>query len=408
MLALATILMMGALVSQPAQAQTFSVLHNFTGNADGGNPDVGLIRDRAGNLYGTTSFGGDPYCNHQLGCGVVFRLDLTGKETVLYAPSKGHGNIFPGSVVRDAAGNFYGPAGGGLKHFGTVFRLSANGTETQEYAFRGGADGAYPTNLIRDRAGNLYGTTVYGGNFSCYALGCGVVFELHGHHETILHTFTGGTDGAIPQAGLIRDQAGNLYGTTSQGGGSGCFENRGCGTVFKIGTNGIETVLYSFTGTAGDGQTPAASLIRDSAGNLYGTTTFGGDVSCNPPSGCGTVFKLSTRGKETVLYSFTGAPDGEFPSALIRDAKGDAYGTTAFGGNATCNAPLGCGTVFELDTTGKETILYRFSGTDGEQPYASLLRDRAGNLFGTTYYGGSSGTGCFAGLGCGVVFKITP
>jgi uncharacterized repeat protein (TIGR03803 family) len=233
--------------------------------------------------------------------------------------------------------------------------------------------------LIGDSAGNLYGTTESGG-----ASGAGVVFKLNKTGETVLYSFTGGADGWSPVAGLIRDSAGNLYGTTFGGGAR--FGESGSGVVFKLDTTGTETVLYSFTGGA-DGGSPAAGLIRDSAGNLYGTTELGG------VSGAGVVFKLDTTGTETVLHSFTG-PGGENPYAgLIADSAGNLYGTT-YGGGAS-----GSGVVFKLDTTGTETVLYSFTGgADGGSPVAGLIRDSAGNLYGTTYEGGTSDAG--------VVFKL--
>jgi uncharacterized repeat protein (TIGR03803 family) len=266
---------------------------------------------------------------------------------------------------------------------GTVFKLDTTGRETVLHSFTGTPDGAIPrAALVRDAAGNLYGTTVFGGA----SIGYGTVFKLDTTgKETVLHSFTA-TDGSGPVAALVRDAAGNLYGTTAYGGASLS------GTVFKLDTSGTETVLHSFTGRA-DGAIPYAALVRDHAGNLYGNTAYGG------ASGYGTVFKLDTTGRETVLHSFTGASDGASPfDALVRDPAGNLYGTATFGGDPFCSS--GCGTVFKLDTTGKETVLHSFTGrADGAIP-AGLVRDPAGNLYGTTYYGGA--------FGYGVVFKLTP
>jgi len=237
-----------------------------------------------------------------------------------------------------------------------------------------------------------------------------------GYTYSVLYNFCSAancTDGKTPNAGLIEDAAGNLYGTTIGGGisSSSCqYDSQfiGCGTVFKIDIAGHETVLHAFCSVAGcvDGANPTASLIQDAEGNLYGTTYSGG------ANGGGTVFKVDNNGNETVLYSFcsaSGCSDGKNPYAgLIRDADGNLYGTTVFGGNSnsSCSAST-CGTVFQLDNTNHETVLYPFcsaSGcTDGANPYASLLRDAAGNLYGTTYEGGND---IFECSGCGTVFKL--
>jgi uncharacterized repeat protein (TIGR03803 family) len=242
--------------------------------------------------------------------------------------------------------------------------------------------------VISDSLGNLYSTTAAGGAF-----GNGTVFKLGATgKETVLHSFTGGNGGREPFAGLVRDTAANLYGT-SLGGSSGN------GTVFKLQPNDVLDVLYSFP-NAINGSSPDAGLIRDGAGNLYGATTSGGAF------GNGTVFKLNISGKETVLHSFTGGADGGRPfAALIRDAAGNLYGTTSGGG------AFGHGTVFKLDTTGRETVLHSFTGgAGGSTPFGGLVRDSAGNLYGTAAFGGDSS--CFApggaGVGCGIVFKLTP
>ena len=225
---------------------------------------------------------------------------------------------------------------------------------------------------------------------------------------TVLHSFIPG-DGVNPIAGLIQDAAGNLYGTTAFGG-AACAElsSQGCGVVFELirCNSGYDfKVLHKFTGGA-DGAAPSGGLIRDAAGNLYGTTFYGGGSSAcglanGTPSGCGTVFKLSPTSTKTVLHTFTSG-DGQNPSAgLIREAAGNFYGTTTYGGGA------GGGVVFELSPTGIQTVLYSFAGgADGAFPLAGLIRDVGGNLYGTTQSGGTS-SGC-APFGCGVVFKLSP
>jgi uncharacterized repeat protein (TIGR03803 family) len=375
-LPIAIVLVSAVFAARSAQAQTFTVLYAFTGGADGASPWAGLIRDGAGNLYGTTPYGGAS------GYGTVFMLNKSGKETVLYSFAYSDGAWPYAGLIRDAAGNLYGVAtGGGGSGYGTAFKVAKTGKETTLYTFSG-ADGATPfAGLVQDAAGNLYGTTSTGG-----ASSVGTAFKLaKTGKETVLHSFTGtGGDGSYPEAGLVRDANGNLYGTTVSGGASVY------GTVFELNKTGKETVLYSFSGGTDGGYPLYGYLVRDAAGNLYGTTELCGAW------GVGTVFKLDKTGKETVLYSFTEGADGGYPLAgLVRDAKGNLYGTTESGGASDY------GTVFKVDSTGKETVLHSFNGsTDGGSPYAGLLRDAKGNFYGTTSTGGASGYG--------TVFKLTP
>src|SRR5271157_1456393 len=410
-LALAIMLVAAVLATGSAQAQTYTygVLYTFTGSPDGAVSDGGLVRDAQGNLYGTTSQGGDPACTN--GCGTVFKVNTTGNETVLYSFTGGADGAYPGAgLLRDAQGNLYGTTGQGgalacnaPNGCGTVFKVDTTGKETVLYSFTGGADGSTPeAGLLPDAQGNLYGTTSQGGDPAC-TNGCGTVFKVDTTgKETVLYSFTGLPDGASPTAGLVQDAQGNLYGTTSQGGDPAC--TNGCGTLFKVDTTGNETVLYSFTGTGGDGSEPYGGLVLDAQGNLYGTTSQGGDPACT--NGCGTVFKVDTTGKETVLYSFTGGADGAIPYAgLVPDAQGNLYGTTSQGGDPACTN--GCGTVFKVDTKGKKTVLYSFTGgADGAIPYAGLARDAPGNLYGTAQRGGN--LACTGPTnGCGTVFKLT-
>src|ERR1017187_6097776 len=363
------------------------VLYSFTGLADGGNPYGGVVPDSAGNLYGTTSAGGTS------GYGVVFKLDKAGQETVLYAFTGGaDGGYSYAGVIRDSAGNLYGTASyGGTADVGVVYKVDAAGQETVLYTFPPPHDGASPTaGVVRDSAGNLYGTTGAGG-----AQNAGVVYKLdRAGQETVLYSFTGGADGGYPHAGVIRDSAGNLYGTTPFGG-------TGSGVVYKLDTAGQETVLYAFTGGA-DGGTPWAGVIRDSAGNLYGTATFGGTT------GAGVVYEVNAAGLETVLYSFTGGANGGNPygAGVVRDSAGNLYGTTTFGPGT-----YGPGVVFKVDPSGQETVLYTFCSLagcpDGLYPGAGVILDSAGNLYGTTEDGGDT-SGCGDGNGCGVVFKLDP
>jgi uncharacterized repeat protein (TIGR03803 family) len=382
-----------------AQAQV-TVLHAFTGGRDGWEPRAGLIGDSAGNLYGTTQMGGSR-CWEGEGCGIVFKLAQKGTETVLYRfTSDKDGGIFPSGVIEDKAGNLYGTTaeGGTGGAPGIVFRLAPDGNETVLYAFHGHNDGSLPTGgVISDSAGNLYGTTQMGGGSGCYAdEGCGTVFELAPDGtETVLYSFAGGNDGEYPYAGVIEDKARNLYGMTPNGGADGF------GIVFKLSPHGKETVLHTFTGGS-DGGYPFAGLIEDDAGNLYGTTETGGN-GCD----CGVVFKLTPGGTETVLYAFAGGSDGAYPEAgLIRDRAGNLYGTTINGGFTGCNKGRGCGTVFKLAPDGTEVVLYAFDDRKrGGFPQASLMEDKTGNLYGTTLSGGLK-RDCY-GRGCGTVFRLT-
>ncbi|HXM19844.1 MAG TPA: choice-of-anchor tandem repeat GloVer-containing protein [Terriglobales bacterium] len=395
---LAILLALPLIAAPSARAQTFTVLHKFTGHAGGTQPPAGVVVDARGNLYGVTEFGGS------FNFGTVFKLDPNGRETVLHSFLGGDGVSPAEPLIWGAHGTLYGTTleggsseGGKCKHgCGAVFAADKTGKETVLYAFTGGADGGQPNaTLIRDAAGNFYGTTLGGGSSAgnCQYQSCGVVFKLDkAGKETVLHTFTGGSDGAFPN-GLIRDGAGNLYGTTYSGGTSGQ------GTVFELDkTSGKFTVLYGFAGKT-DGGGPSGGLVRDGAGDLYGTTGYGGDLNCQAPYGCGTVFKMDKTGTETVLYSFAGFNDGTYPTTLISDRAGNFYGTTLSGGTE------GSGSVFKLDASGSHTVLHSFRGSDGKSPNA-LIMDGAGNLYGTTSEGGDYS--CSKGYGCGVVFKLTP
>jgi uncharacterized repeat protein (TIGR03803 family) len=270
----------------------------------------------------------------------------------------------------------------------------------------GGTDGSHPLagSLTRDSQGNLYGTAFGGGDSSpnCNA-GCGVVFEVDpSGQETVLYSFTGGADGAGPGAGVIRDAAGNLYGTTVFG---GAFD---AGVVYKLDPAGNETVLYTFAGGFDGARPTQGNLVRDGEGNLYGTTQYGGNNEICPGGGgelqgCGVVYELDKAGQAYALYAFTGAADGSLPSSgVVRDSEGNLYGTTLFGGAGVCNNGVnsGCGVVFELTPQGFETVLCAFEGlTSGAEPL-SLMRDSAGNFYGTTSIG--------AEYGYGVLFELIP
>jgi uncharacterized repeat protein (TIGR03803 family) len=229
--------------------------------------------------------------------------------------------------------------------------------------------------------------------------------EAQTYTAKVLYSFTGPPDGQFPQGGLVLDPDGNLYGTTFGGGSfAGCYQGT-CGTVFKLSANGTETILHSFSGIP-DGANPQSVLVRDAKGDLYGTTMMGGKQGCavGITYGCGTVFKIDPTGTETILHSFlpTGG-DGQQPFAgLRRDKKGNLYGTTTYGG-AYCEGEYGCGTVFKIDPTGTETVLYSFGAyyEDGSGPYSRLIGDGTGNLYGTTGGGGTRGRGTIFKLDAG-------
>jgi uncharacterized repeat protein (TIGR03803 family) len=377
---------LGSAAFQSAQAQTETILHSFHSNGkDGTQPRAGLIRDTKGNLYGTTSTGGT-YNN-----GTVFELTPAGRETILHSfnPNGGDARVPLAGVIRDSKGNLYGTTvNGGTSDSGAVFELSPSGAETVLHSFTfDTTDGFAPVaGLVRDAKGSLYGMTPGGGTYHA-----GVVFKLTpSGTETILHTFNDSLtaiDGFSPEAGLVMDTKGNLYGTTQVGDNAGLYNN---GTVFELTPSGTETILHMFTNST-DGANVWAGLVRDTRGNLYGTTYQGGTYNE------GTVFEVTASGTETILHSFNNnGTDGYGPVArLAIDSQGNLYGTTEFGGTYTY------GTVFELTPSGTETILHSFgSGSDGRNPVAGLVRDTNGNLYGTTEKGGA--------YGGGTVFEVKP
>jgi len=407
----------------PAQAQTLTVLHNFTGGGDGNSPIAGLTMDGAGNFYGTTADGGQAVLYHCLyGCGTVFRLTRapTGWTiTPVYEFTGGDDGTTPEArVLFGPDGLLYGtttgdPAFGGTGK-ATVFslRLPATpcksavcpGQETVLYRFIGPMDGSGPGlgDLAFDQAGNIYGTTSDGGSY-----GHGSVYQLTPSNgswtESILYSFTGGEDGSEPKSGVILDRAGNLYGTTLYGGAGAR------GTVFQLthsDSGWTEHVLHSF---ASSGSGPYGGLIFDQAGNLYGTTQ-----TEDMGQGNGTVFMLSPSGDEwtlTTLYSF---PSGfTYPYArLTMDAAGNLYGTTSYFFELAdyFSGDTGEGSVFKLafsNGTWTYVDLHDFTGRngDGGGPFGSVVAGTNGNLYGTTTTGGRV---LYCAGGCGIVWEITP
>ena len=381
----------------------YRTLHEFVLNRGGLALAAGLVFDQEENLYGTTLGGGNS------GSGVVFRLtrDADGKwrETLLHEFTGGKDGSEPvASLIFDRVGNLYGTTSqGGDGKAGVVFRLTpkpdGSWAEDVLHAFCSFSlcdDGSDPqSSPIFDQAGNLYGTTNQGGVSEA-----GVVFELTENadgkwQEKILHQLTGGMDGGNPQSSLIFDQAGNLYGTTNQGG------IGGAGVVFELTENADgkwqEKILHQFTGGA-DGGNPRSSLIFDQAGNLYGTAAFDGYYGeCS--YGCGVVFELTPKSDgswtDSVLHSFTGGRDGQYPFAgLTFDKAGNLYGTAEEAGNLTRCSGHGCGVVFKLTPNANggwnETVLHTFLDQPNAFPFAGVIFDSAGNLYGTTY--GDQGT----------------
>ena len=384
---LTLLLLVGTLVAQAAQAQTFSVYYAFQGGLDGAYPYARPLIEK-GNVWCTTNQGGQ----NDSGTAQV----LVGGKPWLVTHMSGQTGIFPTADLTWSGGKAYGVNfWSGNYGSGTIFRWYIQKNKAQFnvlYAFQNGLDGQQPNGtLVRDTAGNLYGTTSDGGAGSA-----GTLFKLDpSGNLTVLYTF--GADAARPRGNLVRDAKGNFYGTTQIGGAYGY------GTVFKFDASGNETIIHSFTGGS-DGGYPYGGVIRDAKGNLYGTTYQGGDlVNCPGGIGCGVVFKIDKKGKETVLYTFTGY-DGRAPvGTLLLDKAGNLYGTTSYGGESDIYY---WGTVFKLDPAGKETLLHVFTGySDGAYPMAGLTMDKSGNLWGTASLGGYESDGS---NGYGVIFEITP
>lgn len=398
------VFMLASLAAPAAQAQTLTVLHNFTDGADGAEPYAGVTIDRKGNLYGTTTTGGD-----NNGGGTVFKLSHVGTgwtlSTLHAFVQTGDGALPAARVVFGPDDTLYGTTySGGQAGKGTVFNLRppptacksvlCPWTESVLYSFTGGSDGGGPYfgDLIFDAAGNIYGTTNGGG-----AHGEGVVFKLTrsngGWTESVLYSFTGGDDGSYPYSGVTFDSAGNLYGTATYNG------SGGNGTVYELSSSGsgwTESTLYSFDGGPGDGGSPIGGVIFDAHGNLYGTTNLGG------PGGGGTAWELTPSGGNwsfTLLQGFTGY-EGPFATPTL-DSAGTVYGTSMFTGG-------GDGEVFKLTSSGGgwHYTSYPFNGNDGYAPLGGVSLDASGNIYGTTAAGGS-GHGQSCG-GCGVVFEVTP
>lgn len=379
-------------------ASTGKLIYSFAGGLDGEYTDTELVRDSAGNLYGTSVQGG------MYGGGTVFQVTPGGVHTVLYNFTGGAdgGEPYKG-VTLDAQGNLYGTAvtgGGGSCEggCGVVFKVTNSGgswTESAIHAFTG-SDGSGPGSPVAIANGYVFGTTPTGG-----AYGMGVVYQLKADgsgdwHFHVIHTFTGGADGGGGSAGrLFIDPHGNLFGVCTVGG------VNGFGTVYEMSPNQGSwqfMTLYAFKDQP-DGASPYSSVTFDKAGNLYGTTYYAG------ANDQGTVYKLTNSNgtwTESVLYSFKGGKDGAAPiSGLVADSAGNFYGTTSDGGSSACS----CGTIFKMTrgSAGKwtESVAYRFPGAPGPGfAYNGIITDGNGNFYGTTVHGGTSNDG--------VIYEFTP
>jgi len=364
-----------------ARGQTLTALHSFAGGTDGAWPEAGLVQGSDSNFYGTTYGGG------VLGCkGTVFRITSSGTLTTLYSFTGGDDGGYPRTgLIQGSDGNFYGTTyDGGVFKSGTVFRITSSGTLTNLHSFTGGSDGGnkngtgYPqAGLVQGSDSNYYGTTYGGGAF-----GYGTVFRITSSGTlTTLYSFTCGNDGAWPSPGLTQGSDSNFYGV-ALGGGAFAW-----GTVFRITSSGTLTTLYTFTGGS-DGGMPLAALVQGRDGDFYGTTAFRGAPNS------GTVFRMTSSGTLTTLYSFTGGTDGGNPAAsLIQGSDGNFYGTMGQGGTS------GYGTVFMMTSSGTLTNLHSFAGSDGKNPPAALVQGSDGNFYGTAFSGG--------GINGGTVFKMT-
>ena len=385
-----------------------SALYNFNGSSsDPRLPYAGLVFDKAGNLYGTTEFGGTN--NH----GTVFELTPSSSgswsETVLYNfTGNSDGGQPYASLIFDSAGNLYGTTDfGGITNCnqgcGTVFKLSpgtSGWTESVLYSFSGSTDGRAPNaRLAFDPSGNLYGTTSLGGtvNTACSS-GCGTVFKLTPGSggtwkESVLYAFAGASDGALPYGGLVFDPSGNLYGTASSAGAAAA------GTIFKLtpgsGGSWTQSVIRTLTGGF-SGKSPYSDLVADTSGNLYGTAFQGGTQQ-----GYGVVFELipesNGKWKQKSLHAFGDAPSASPVAGLVIDSAGNLFGTTMLGANqSACGG--GCGTLFKLSRSSNGgwsyTVVHTFGrGLDGFHPTGDLILDGVGNLYGTTQGGGANGNG---------------
>lgn len=364
-----------------ARANQEQVYYSFAGGADGSHPYSRLVKYN-GSHYGTTSEGGSS------GCGTVYKI-TKGQESVLHAFQSGSDGCSPvAPVVFDSQGNLYGTTyyGGGSSNCslgcGTVYKITPDGSETVLHAFTGGVDGEAPGTLIADAEDNLYGTTLAGGSGAGCTNGCGTVFKItpEGVKTTVYSFNPSDGDGTLPNS-LVLDGQGNLYGATYGGGsGSGDCGVDGCGTLFKLTPDGQETVLFNFNQSQGVNPAPG-SLLMNIDGNFYGSVFHGGRYSY------GTIFKATPDGVVTVLHDFPGGSGGGYPGSLVAGPSGNLYCVASFGANLT-------GLIFNLTLAGVGTVLYEFGPVgsgDADDPRAISVEN--GGIIGTSYSGGANDVG---------------
>ena len=383
--------------AEPPSANGYKLLYSFKGGKDGRMP-WGPLTDVNGKLYGTTQEGGTSCFG--LGCGTVYEVSTTGKETVLYRFLGGTDGWAPRGGLTLLKGELYGTTsngGGTAVSYGTIYDVTTAGKEHVLHSFTG-SDGSHPEGGVTSVNGMFFGTASEGGASCGYSQGCGTIFSITAAGKfDALYTFKGRSakDGAGPYDDLTVLNS-ELFGTTTYGG------TAGVGVVFRSTLSGKEQVAYNFDGDSGSYPNSGFAAMK---GNLYGTAPLGG------ANGDGVVFEITAAGKLHVIYAFKGTPDGSAPTGRLLAVNGYLYGTTGGGGTYRCyTRGYGCGTIFKVSTTGKETVLYDFKGgNDAAIPVAGLL-DLNGVLYGTTMAGGTgkcspSGSGA---AGCGAVYEISP
>ncbi|HUA15016.1 MAG TPA: choice-of-anchor tandem repeat GloVer-containing protein [Verrucomicrobiae bacterium] len=366
---------------RPAQAQTYTVLHSFTGGVDGAYPHQ-IIQGSDGNFYGTATWGGAN------GYGDIFEISPSGVFNVLYSFAGGADGCQPeGPVFRDTNGDIYGTThecGDPKCRCGVIFKLDTNNILTVLHTFTRATEteGVFPSNNLVSVKGELYGVTESGVLYKITKTG----------HYTVVHEFNWlyppGT-----QSALIRDSAGNIYGDTYY-------------SIYKLDTAGNFSVLYTFTDGVNDGADPAGRLILSSSGTITGASQYTPD-----PNRCGLVFRLEADGTLKALHHFEPGTSGCAPATGLIDMNGTIYGTTTEGGDEACLTsyqPHSCGVLYQISKTGVYTVVHSWNGADGASPQDELTKGNDGNVYGITKSGGIYTGYCVDSDGCGVIFRYTP